>query len=323
MKYLTTLVACGCLAAAGTSNAEKWGVVEVIEDKPTTVELVLNADALTSDLRLAQADTATPGEEEGEKVRPDIHYVPTPQELVELMLQMARVTKDDMVYDLGSGDGRMVITAAKKYGARGIGIDIDPQRIAEAQENAAEAKVEDRVEFKRQDLFTSDFGDANVITLYLLDSLNRKLRPQLFRQVQPGTRVVSHAFRMGDWEPDVERTLKIKGSSYDAYYWMVPANISGRWKASGEGKDMPESVVVEQQFQNFTVRAGEGGEVLGEGKMSGRDFSLTLKKGGKGGTTFKGRIEDNSIEAKDGKGNTWKAEREAGSEKPIDPGTEE
>jgi len=318
MKYLASLLFCGILATA-SARADQPGVVEVVEP---AVQLTLDS-AFTSDLTLAQATETAPGT--AEKVQPDIHYVPTPQELVDQMLQMAKVTKDDLLYDLGSGDGRLVITAAKKYGARGIGIDIDPQRIAEAQVNAAEAKVEDKVEFRRQDLFKSDFGDANVITLYLLDTLNRKLRPQLFAQVKPGTRIVSHAFRMGDWDPDAEKTVKITGSSYHAYYWMVPANLSGRWKVSdgGEGgAGLPETVMVEQLFQNITVKGGEG-EILGDGKVRGNEFTLTIKKGagGKGEATFNGKIDGNSIEATGGGkgGSSWKAEREPGSEKSLDP----
>ncbi|MBA2432310.1 MAG: class I SAM-dependent methyltransferase [Chthoniobacterales bacterium] len=319
MKYPVSLLLCGFLAVASV-RAETLGVVEV--DEPA-VKLNLDTSSIAGDLRLAQV---TAEEEAAEKVQPDIHYVPTPQELVNAMLQMAAVTKDDLLYDLGSGDGRLVITAAQKYGARGIGIDIDPQRIAEAKENAAEAKVEDKVEFRRADLFTSDFSDANVITLYLLDTLNRKLRPQLFQQVQPGTRIVSHAFRMGDWDPDAERTLKIKGSEYNAYYWVIPANMSGRWKVSGGegGAGIPETVTVEQTFQKITVRsgAGEDGEVIGDGTVNGKSFTLTMKKEGKGkGGVFKGKIDDNSIEAS-GKGGAWKAEREAGTEKPLDPATD-
>lgn len=270
----------------------------------------------TADLRMAQVL-----DEEGEKVRPDIHYVPTPQQLVDQMLLMAQVKKDDMLYDLGSGDGRLVITAAKTYGTRGIGIDIDPQRIAEAQANAAAAKVEDKVEFRRADLFKSNFKDATVITLYLLDTLNRKLRPQIFAQVKPGTRIVSHAFRMGDWEPDAEKSLKISGSEYDAYFWVVPANVSGRWKISGDrAKGMPETVEIEQVFQMITARNPDGGEVLGEGRVEGTEFNLALRQGAAGkATTFHGKIDGNTIEASaPGKAGKWKAAREPGTEKPLD-----
>jgi SAM-dependent methyltransferase len=149
---------------------------------------------------------------------PDVVYVPTPQPVVEEMLRIANVQADDLVYDLGSGDGRIVITAAQQVGARGIGIDIDPQRIREANENAEQAGVTDRVEFRQEDLFETDFSDATVVTLYLLPELNLRLRPRLLEELQPGTRIVSHAFDMGDWEPD--QVVRVDGQTI--YYWVVP-----------------------------------------------------------------------------------------------------
>jgi SAM-dependent methyltransferase len=150
---------------------------------------------------------------------PDVIFVPTPEEVVDAMLKVANVTSRDVVYDLGCGDGRIVITAAKKYGARGVGIDIDPQRIAEATANAKKEGVTDRVSFRQADLFTSDIGEATVVTLYLLPSLNLKLLPKLMKELKPGTRVVSHAFDMGDeWPP--EQTLDVDGRK--VYYWTIP-----------------------------------------------------------------------------------------------------
>lgn len=148
----------------------------------------------------------------------DVVYVPTREPVVAAMLEMADVNSDDIVYDLGSGDGRIVIAAAKDYGARGVGIDIDPERIAESNENAEKAGVTDKVKFIEADLFKSDFSEATVVTLYLLSSLNEKLRPILLEQLQPGTRVVSHAFDMGDWEPEEVRT--VDGAT--VYLWTVP-----------------------------------------------------------------------------------------------------
>jgi SAM-dependent methyltransferase len=153
---------------------------------------------------------------------PDVIYVPTPQPVVDEMLELAKVNKDDVIYDLGSGDGRLPITAASKYGARGFGIDINPERIREANENAQEAGVTDRVKFLQQDLFTTDISNASVVTLYLLPDLNVKLRPKLFQQLKPGTRVVSHDFDMGDWKPD--RTVTTAEGS-TIYYWVIPENI--------------------------------------------------------------------------------------------------
>lgn len=148
----------------------------------------------------------------------DVIYVPTRDTVVDAMLRMANVTSQDTVYDLGSGDGRIVIAAAQKYGARGVGIDIDPERIKESNENAQKAGVTDKVEFIEADLFKSDFSDATVVTLYLLNSLNARLRPTLLEQLKPGTRVVSHAFDMGDWEP--EEMQIVDGAT--VYLWIVP-----------------------------------------------------------------------------------------------------
>lgn len=293
---------------------------------PPAVDLTAQASQLKLDhfvvesFRLAQATEAPSPAEQRKK--PDIHYVPTPQELVDVMLEMANIRKDDIVYDLGSGDGRLVITAAKKYGASGTGIDIDPERIRAARENAIKVGVEGKARFLEQDLFKSDFHDASVVTLYLLEELNQKLRPQIFAQAKPGTRVVSHAFTMGDWEPDAHRMIKIKGEDYDAYYWVVPANISGRWKVTGdESGEVPNTVTVEQKFQNITVRTGDGGEVLGKGKVNGATFTFTVNKDPGGNSkVFRGTIDGNKIEAK-GAGdekNRWSAARESGSEKPLD-----
>ena len=149
---------------------------------------------------------------------PDVIFVPTPQEVVDAMLELAEVTESDVVYDLGSGDGRTPITAARTYGARGVGIDIDPQRIKEAMANLKTAGVADKVTFLNQDLFTTDISEATVVTLYLLPSLNLKLLPKLNGELAPGTRVVSHAFDMGDIE--AEETQNVNGRTI--YLWTVP-----------------------------------------------------------------------------------------------------
>ena len=149
---------------------------------------------------------------------PDVIFVPTPQEVVEDMLRLVDVKKGDVLYDLGSGDGRIPITAAKMYGVRAVGIDIDPARIAEAQENAKKAGVTQLVEFRHADLFLSDFREATVVTLYLLPELNVKLRPRLLAELKPGTRIVSHQFDMGDWRPD----KKLESSGRVIYFWTIP-----------------------------------------------------------------------------------------------------
>jgi len=157
-----------------------------------------------------------------QQISRDVPYVPTPQTVVDEMLKLAAVAKDDVVYDLGSGDGRIVITAAKKYGVRGVGVDIDPERVKEANANALQASVTDRVRFIEQDLFQTDLKEASVVTLYLLPEVNLRLRPKLWRELKPGTRVVSHAFDMGDWKP--EKTVQVEGRTI--YYWVIPKDVA-------------------------------------------------------------------------------------------------
>ena len=177
------------------------------------------------------AQTARPATEPR---RPDVHYVPTPDIVVEAMLDVANVSATDVLYDLGSGDGRIPITAAKKFGARGLGIDIDPERIKEANENLKNSGVGDKVRFVQGDLFQQDLSEATVITLYLLPELNLKLRPTLLK-LKPGTRIVSHDFDMGDWKP--EKTLKVGRGT--VYYWTVPSPAEaakiGRTGKTGKG----------------------------------------------------------------------------------------
>lgn len=148
---------------------------------------------------------------------PDVPYVPTPQNVVEAMLKLGGVRSGDVLYDLGCGDGRIPITAAKLYGVRGTGIDINPERISEATANARSQGVADKVRFVNEDLFEANFSDATVVTLYLLPSINLKLRPKLWRDLRPGTRIVSHSFNMDDWKP--EKTAEVDGRVL--YYWTI------------------------------------------------------------------------------------------------------
>jgi len=149
---------------------------------------------------------------------PDVIFVPTPHEVVEEMLRIARVKKGDVLYGLGSGDGRIAVTAARKYGIRAVGIDIDPERIMEAKENARKNAVTGLVQFRQEDLFKADFHEASVVTLYLLPDLNVKLRPRLLAELKPGTRIVSHQFDMGTWKP--EKKIELNGRTI--YLWTVP-----------------------------------------------------------------------------------------------------
>jgi SAM-dependent methyltransferase len=196
---------------------------------------------------------------------PDVHFVPTDTAVVRAILEAARVVRKDLVYDLGCGDGRIVITAIKRHGARGVCIDIDPARIAESHRNADTAGVTGRIEIRRADLFETDLRSATVVTLYLLPQLNERLRPKLFRELRPGARVVSNAFDMGEWKADRVLTIPTVGGFFGfAYYWVMPADVAGTWKvrlpegvAAGENHDY--EVSFEQRFQVVSGRArGEG-----------------------------------------------------------------
>lgn len=174
--------------------------------------------------------------------KPDIGYVPTSDEVVGAMLTLAGVTSLDILYDLGSGDGRVAIAAAQQFRTRGVGIDIDPERIREANENAQRVQVSSQVEFRLQDLFESDFSEATVVFLYLLPNLNLKLRPKLLRQLRPGSRVVSHDFDMGNWKP--ERVMQIQTPEESTlYYWVIPEEIPKHLRA-----DLLSALPVQEGF---------------------------------------------------------------------------
>jgi len=165
-------------------------------------------------LAVAAAQTTAP--------KLDVPYVPSPNPVVDGMLKLAGVKAGDVVYDLGCGDGRIVIAAAKDYGATAVGVDIDPERVKEARENAKKAAVEDKVKFEENDLFNASLGNATVVTLYLLPSVNQRLRPKLLKELKPGTRIVSHSFDMGDWKPEREEVIEGRR----IYLWTVPATTT-------------------------------------------------------------------------------------------------
>jgi SAM-dependent methyltransferase len=209
------------------------GGAVVAQNQRVTSEQNSRATPSTGTL-VAQADE---GRSEIKAVELDVPYVPTPPAVVNKMLELADVKKEDIVYDLGCGDGRIVITAAKRYGVSGVGVDIDPQRIKESKENARKEGVENRVQFLQQDLFKTDISKASVLTLYLLPNINLRLRPQIFRQVKPGTRISSHAFSMGDWEAD--QTVQVAGEyPRTVYFWVVPAHVGGTWRGGRAAHDL-------------------------------------------------------------------------------------
>jgi SAM-dependent methyltransferase len=229
---------------------------------------------------------------------PDVHYVPTPQYVVNEMLEMAGINKNDIVYDLGCGDGRFVITAAAKFGARGIGIDIDPQRILDSQDNAIRAGVWDRVKFYEKNLFRTDISQATIVALYLLPELNLALRPKLFEELQPGTRIVSHDFDMKDWKPDDSGELG--SSSY--YLWIIPADVAGKWRLNapplGLDKDYPLQITQKFQYVEITTDSKREGETISDEKLKGETISFLLireKNRKKVAMHFKGRVKGNAM----------------------------
>lgn len=193
----------------------------------------LGGAAHTQQIKVAaeqfQVQNAAPVTQPQEKLS-DVPYVPTPSKVVEEMLNVAGVTGNDFLYDLGSGDGRIVITAAQKFGTQGVGIDINPKLIQEAFNNAQKAGVTDRVQFLQQDLFKADLSKATVVTLYLLRSVNLKLRPKLLKELKPGTRIVSHSFDMGDWKPDRVVIVDNGDRKHVLFYWVVPETIPDHLK---------------------------------------------------------------------------------------------
>jgi hypothetical protein len=195
-----------------------------------------------------------------------VPYVPTPQVVVDRMLEIGKVTAHDYLIDLGSGDGRIVVTAAKKYGTRGFGVDLNPTRIEEANENAQKAGVTDKVQFQRRDLFETDLSQASIITMYLLPRVNLELRPKIL-DLKPGTRIVSHDFSMGDWKPEqhvqIEAQDKYAGAGgvSDIFLWIVPAKVAGAWKSEVQvrGKPVAYEFTLKQEFQNVSGTAQVGG----------------------------------------------------------------
>ncbi|OGP91803.1 MAG: hypothetical protein A2157_17500, partial [Deltaproteobacteria bacterium RBG_16_47_11] len=233
-----------------------------------------------------------------QKRDPDILFVPTPQNVVESMLELAGVKENDVVYDLGCGDGRFVITAAKKFGARGVGIDIDPDRIKESTRNAERQGVINRVRFIEGDLYETDIRGATVITLYLLSDLNLKLRPKLFSELKPGSRVISYTFNMGDWKPDKEGDDR--GDIF--YYWVIPAKVAGTWQWSLDGTDVKQQYQfqLEQKYQEIKGHVLiEGREVkLLEPKLEGNQMRFEVISEFQGQSVsmrFNGRVVGDTI----------------------------
>lgn len=229
----------------------------------------------------------------------DVIWVPTPQALVEKMLDMAKVTAKDYVIDLGSGDGRTVITAAKR-GARATGIEYNPDMVELSRRNAAQEGVGDKATFVRADLFESDLSQATVITMFLLPDINLRLRPKIL-DLKPGTRIVSNTFTMGEWHPDETATVKDNCVSYcTALLWIVPAKVDGRWQLS-EG-----TLILRQTFQVLSgaLQTAARTVPIANGKLNGDEISFNA-----GGALYRGRINGNAMEGTISTGGSWKATR--------------
>ena len=258
-----------------------------------------------------------------QKVEPEVPFVPTPEKVVAEMLKMAQVGKNDILYDLGCGDGRIVITAAKQFGCRGVGIDIDPQRIRESQKNAAKAGVSNRVQFFQMDLFEAEIREATVVTLYLLSEVNLRLRPKLLRELRPGTRVVSHEFSMGEWEPDASSSVKTGDTKdpqaldywdpniadywdlHNVYLWIIPGNVTGTWKLEIPDPSGKKEFTLKlgQSFQQLRAEAFEGSSPIPvfimDEKIKGNRLQFTLERKQKGRTEklhFEGTLQGNTMQ---------------------------
>jgi len=245
---------------------------------------------------LAHAQPAKEFQPEVGQAGKDVVWVPTPQALVDKMLDMAKVTPKDYVIDLGSGDGRTVITAAKR-GSKALGIEYNPEMVELSKRNAAKEGVSDKASFMKADLFETDFSQAQVITMFLLPSINIKLRPKILN-LKPGTRIVSNTFDMEDWKPDEDATVENCTNWCTAHLWIVPAKVDGTWK-TGQG-----DLTIKQSFQNITGTLKNGSAVTPiNGKLHGSQITFTS-----GSTQYTGNVNGNSIDGTAG-GAKWTATR--------------
>lgn len=256
----------------------------------------------------------------------DVPYVPTTPEVVARMLELAELKQDDVLYDLGSGDGRIVIAAAQEYKVRAVGIDIDPALVNESRANAREAGVDGLATFREGDLFEEDIGEATALTMYLLQDVNLRLRPRLLRELRPGTRIVSHAFDLGEWEPD---ETVYEGASV-LYKWTVPANVSGVWRWTGDaGPRDGHEIGLRQRFQKVTgaMRNAGSERTLHLVTLRGAELSFRTEseQGGRlESLDYSGIVRGDVIEgtvtpAGGGRSRPWRAIRNPGTAAQLDP----
>ncbi|HET9041789.1 MAG TPA: class I SAM-dependent methyltransferase [Burkholderiales bacterium] len=254
----------------------------------TVAVLALAAFAATAAAQAQKKEDFTPQVGQAGK---DVIWVPTPEELVERMLRMAQTTPNDFVIDLGSGDGRIAIAAAKKFNARSMGIEYNPDMVEVSNRNAAKEGVAGKARFVKADIFESDFSQATIITMYLLPGLNLKLRPKLL-DMKPGTRIVSHQFNMDDWQPD--EVTNIDGRR--AYFWLIPAKVAGTWRfqSGSDGLD----VTLEQKYQTLegTVKLGTVNAGLRDARLAGDKISFAFVDQGGVRRDFTGKVSGNTME---------------------------
>jgi SAM-dependent methyltransferase len=285
-------------------------------------------------LLVVSASTLLPGHQAAsqgisagqDKIKLDVPYEPSSEEVVKAMLEIAKVGKDDLVYDLGCGDGRIVIAAAQKAGAHGVGVDLDPDRIKESLENARKANVSHRVQFFQQDLFETDISKATVIMLYLWPEVNLKLRPRLLRELKPGTRVVSHSHDMGSWKHD--QTMRTQ-DGHRVYFWVIPANVTGTWEWTLPGEKERYVMKLSQQFQLVSGVLQSGSHEIPVKNLELRGDRLQFVaerffKGQNQGFRFTGHVQGHLIEGTaqettaGSQGiHTWSAERNPSSTKAM------
>jgi hypothetical protein len=229
----------------------------------------------------------------------DVPYVPTPTQVVDAMLKLAHVGPNDYVIDLGSGDGRIVIAAAKQFGARGMGVDLDAALVSEARRQAARAGVSDKVRFEARNLFITDISKASVLTMYLFPSVHMQLRPRIFSDMKPGTRIVSHEFDFGTWKPDAKQTIGVPDKRYgppssNVFLWIVPANAAGTWRSELDsgGNFLECELTLEQKFQALTASARLAGEVarVEKATLHGDRLSVILN-GSAGGRNLRVELD--------------------------------
>lgn len=283
-----------------------------------TVAVFLLAFALTA---WSSAGLLHAEQEKAVKQNPtlDVPYEPTSCKIVHTMLSMAKVTSKDLVYDLGCGDGRIVITAVKERGARGVGVDLDPVRIKESRQNAEAAGVSKNIQFFEQNLFETDITRATAVMLYLWPEVNLKLRPKLLRELKPGTRIVSHSHTMGDWEPDAVRTVE----NHKLNFFIVPANVTGSWQATNAGTTGTSLRLTQkfQQLKGFLRIAEDEIQITGTARGNAIRFSGEGTSGNKGVLSFDGHVSGNVMKGKitsaDRRTKSWEAKRDPSTILPI------